>query len=386
MVLQVPHLDDHAYLGFRHPGALDYPELLKAALVRGGGGASPDVWLYTPMAVPFLDALEPALVIYDVMDDLASFAGAPSEMRQRQRELLTVADLVFTGGRSLHASTTAQRAAHVHLFPSGVETSHYARARTNRTRQRPTPVAGYIGVIDERIDLELVHELARSLPDWTIRMVGPIAKIDEAALPRAANIEYPGMVDYAALPEVLAGFDVALMPFARNDATSSISPTKTLEYFAAGLPVVSTRVPDVVADYGEHVHLADTGVQFAACCRRLATASGGDVSDPVRSLLRRQEWDFIAEAMNDLIETTRSRTNVRRFSRRPSVTDPSPAVASPARIRDLKHVRRLPVTSATPGEPHPAAVSRSIDDVTPPPQLCPVCRMPMPCPAARELG
>jgi len=332
VMLLVPERAGQPYLGFNDPGGLGYPARLRAALLRAGGRPNPDVWVYTPMALPFLEALEPGLVIYDVMDDLASFAGAPREMRERQLDLLAAADLVFTGGRSLHSSTTALRTADVHLFPSGVETSHYARARTAKRPENSTLVAGYIGVIDERIDLALVAELARSLPDWTIRMVGPIAKIDRADLPQAANIEYPGMVDYASLPDELARFDVALMPFALNEATSRISPTKTLEYFAAGLPVVSTRVPDVVADYGEHVHLADTGAAFAACCRQLAAASHKALSDPVRSLLRRQEWDFIAEAMEDLVETTRSRAGGGQSYRRPfvaatrSATDDSAAM------------------------------------------------------------
>jgi glycosyltransferase involved in cell wall biosynthesis len=162
-------------------------------------------------------------------------------------------------------------------------------------------VAGYVGVIDERLDLGLVAALAEWLPDWTIRMVGPVAKIDPGLLPRSANVEYPGLTPYAELPTVMAGLDVALMPFALNEATRSISPTKTLEYLAAGLPVVSTRVPDVVADYSDVVHLADDGAQFATACR---TVLGHDLTARdrrVRPLQARQEWDVIAASMARLL-------------------------------------------------------------------------------------
>jgi glycosyltransferase involved in cell wall biosynthesis len=165
-------------------------------------------------------------------------------------------------------------------------------------------VAGFVGVIDERVDLDLVADLAAALPDWTIRMVGPVAKIDETALPRAAGLEYPGMTDYADLPAVMAGFDVALMPFALNEATRSISPTKTLEYLAAGLPVVSTRVPDVVADYAEVVHLADDGASFADACRAVLTSDPADRDDLARPLQQRQEWDTIAAGMAALLDAS----------------------------------------------------------------------------------
>ncbi|WP_146906908.1 glycosyltransferase, partial [Cellulomonas aerilata] len=192
----------------------------------------------------------------------------------------------------------------VHLFRSGVETGHYAASRRLRTPHE-RPVAGYVGVIDERLDLELIGRLAAELADWTIRVVGPVAKIDPADLPQAPNLEYPGLVSYDELPAVMAGFDVALMPFALNEATRSISPTKTLEYLAAGLPVVSTRVPDVVGDYDDVVHLADDGEGFAAACRTVVGDDCDTRDRRVRPLQARQEWDHIAERMAALMETAR---------------------------------------------------------------------------------
>ena len=291
------------YLPFS-AGADAYGPLLRDLLLRQGRPEHPDVWLYTPLALDTASALEPGRLVYDVMDDLASFQGAPEGLRLLQRRALSEASVVFTGGRSLHRGVLAQRRSGVHLFPSGVETRHYERSRALR-RPRARPVAGYVGVIDERLDLELLAVLAAALPDWTVRVVGPVAKIDPAALPQAPNLEYPGLVAYEQLPEVMAGFDVALMPFALNEATRSISPTKTLEYLAAGLPVVSTRVPDVVADYDDVVHLAGDGAQFAAACRHVLQQSGAERDSRLRPLQARQEWDAIAAAMAALLDSHR---------------------------------------------------------------------------------
>ncbi|WP_157970590.1 glycosyltransferase [Nakamurella deserti] len=289
--LEVPSDDPGRHLGFSAPEAQAYPELL-AAYFAGRSTTAPDVWLYSPMAFDLAQRLAPRNLVYDVMDDLASFAEAPSGLVLRQRRALAEADIVFTGGRSLHRGVLTQRRQRVHLHPSGVETAHYARSRALRTRH-DRPVAGYVGVIDERLDLDLIAGAAALLPDWEIRVVGPIAKIDAAALPQSPNLTYPGMVAYPELPAVMAGFDVALMPFALNEATRSISPTKTLEYLAAGLPVVSTRVPDVVADFADCVRLVDGPAELAAACRQALDEPVADVG----GVLARHEWDAIAEAM-----------------------------------------------------------------------------------------
>lgn len=268
-----------------------------------GLGCDRWVWLQTPMALDLLPRLGARRVIYDVMDDLASFAGAPEGLVLRQRRSLQEADVVFTGGRSLHRSVVAHRPHGTHLFPSGVDTAHYEPARQHRARRSDRrPVAGYVGVIDERLDLDLVAGLADALPDWEIRMVGPVTKIDEASLPRRPNLAYPGQKRYEDLPAVMGGFDVALMPFALNEATASISPTKTLEYLAAGLPVVSTRVPDVVADHHAVVDLQDDAAGFASACRHVLGHDLAERDHKLAPLLARQSWDAIAQAMRQHIE------------------------------------------------------------------------------------
>ena len=258
------------------------------------------IWLYSPLPVEVAASLDPDVLVFDVMDDLASFKDAPAQLVARHARALDRADVVFAGGRSLREGVLGRRP-DAHLFPSGVEPEHYEAARGHRG-ERAVPVAGYVGVLDERLDLDLLRGLAAALPDWEIHLVGPVAKIDPVELPTADNIRYLGAQPYERLPEVMGGFDVALMPFALNDATRSISPTKTLEYLAAGLPVVSTRVPDVVAGYAGVVDLQDDAGGFAGACRRVLHHDTADRDAKLRPILAANHWDTIATRMEDLLE------------------------------------------------------------------------------------
>ncbi len=218
---------------------------------------SPLLWFYTPMALAFAGHIDAAVTVYDCMDELSAFQDAPPQLAERERQLFARADVVFTGGHSLYE---AKRHAHpfVHAFPSSVDAEHFASARLCRTsgepsaqRDVPRPRLGFFGVVDERLDRDLLARIADTRPDWHVVVVGPVVKIDAATLPRRPNLHYLGPSSYADLPAYIAGWDVAIMPFAQNGATRFISPTKTLEYLAAGKPVVSTPVRDVVRPYGE---------------------------------------------------------------------------------------------------------------------------------------
>jgi UDP-galactopyranose mutase len=226
------------------------------------------LWFYTPMALPLTTGLQPSAVVYDCMDELSAFAGASPELPARERDLFHAADVVFTGGRSLFET---KRTCHnnVHVFPSSVDLEHFRKARSETVvpadqRELRHPRLGFFGVLDERMDYALIHNVARSRPDWQFVFVGPTAKIDPATLPRRDNIHYLGPKTYAELPSYIAGWDVALLPFARNAATRFISPTKTPEYLAAGKPVVSTPIQDVVHPYGQQrlVHIASDSWAF----------------------------------------------------------------------------------------------------------------------------
>jgi glycosyltransferase involved in cell wall biosynthesis len=257
-------------------------------------------WLYTPMMTELADAFAAKPVVYDAMDELAAFDFAPAGMREREAALLERADLVFAGGPSLY-EPRAPFGAKVHCFPSGVEVARFA------ADVWPHPVAGalgrpvlaYVGVIDERLDYELIDALADAFPHGNVVLAGPVVKVDPARLPQRSNVHYTGRLAYASLPSFLAGVDVALMPFARNRATASISPTKTLEYFAARRPVVTTPIRDVVHLYGEVAYVADGPAAFVDAVRAALNA------DPQRlahgaALAREHDWDAIFARMWEL--------------------------------------------------------------------------------------
>lgn len=288
-------------------------DMLDAVIAERG---APDVcWYYTPMMVPIARHLAPDCVVYDCMDELANFDHAPPELVERERELFSIADLVFTGGYSLYEAKREVHSA-VHPFPSSVDTRHYATARAaiaepaDQAALGPNRL-GFFGVIDERIDLDLLAAVADRRPDWTIVMVGPVVKIDPATLPQRPNIAYLGGKTYDELPAYAAGWDVALMPFAINAATKFISPTKTPEYLAAGLPVVSTPIKDVIRHYGEidAVAIAGTADEFIAACERmLAFDKSTDAPWLVQAdeLLSKLSWNAVVNDMRLLIEEKRA--------------------------------------------------------------------------------
>ena len=267
------------------------------------------LWLYTPAALRFIDVLQPDVVVYDVMDDLTSFRFAPASLRRQRDELLERADVVFAGGPTLHDGVRTARP-DAHLFPSGVDRAHFARALVPRLEAPPEtanvrrPVIGYIGVVDERVDLDLIRATAELRPEWTWLIVGPVTKIEKHRLPSLPNIRYLGQQAYDDLPRFLRVFDVAAMPFALNEATRSISPTKTLEYLAARRPVVSTRVPDVVTMYGPVVRLADDAAGFVQQVEAALAedeAARARTSAAADALLDRYAWDRTVAQMHDIV-------------------------------------------------------------------------------------
>jgi len=266
----------------------------------------PVLWYYTPMALHWTEGIRASAVVYDCMDELSAFRSAPPALVALEQALLERADLVFTGGRSLFEAKR-HRSSAVHCFPSSVDRAHFGQARVPQPDPAdqagiPHPRIGYFGVIDERVDLELVGEVARRRPDWQVVLVGPIAKINPADIPALPNVHHLGRKDYADLPAYLAGWEVALMPFAHNSATRRISPTKTLEYLAAGLPVVSTSVPDVVADYSHVVRIADDPDAFAsACTDALGDAHDSAYHEMCRPLLEWNDWNRIAARIEQIL-------------------------------------------------------------------------------------
>jgi len=307
--------------------------MLRDLLAQEQIGEHYAVWCYTAMACPLARTLHPRLVIYDCMDELAAFQGAPPELLEHEKDLLGWADVVFTGGPSLYRAKK-DRHHNVHCFASSVDGTHFARALDPATQEPaeqqplPHPRLGFYGVLDERLDVPLVAALAQGRPDWQIILVGPVVKIAESALPRQPNLHYFGQRSYADLPRFLAGWDVCLLPFARNAATRFISPTKTLEYMAAQKPIVSTPITDVAEPYGQIVHLGGTPEEFlAACARALAVppAEWARRREAMRQVLARTSWDATVQAMEQVIAQAGATRPVLPPARRPA----APAV--PAR-------------------------------------------------------
>jgi UDP-galactopyranose mutase len=273
---------------------------IATARERAGGGSA-GVWLYTPMMLELADAFNAAPLVFDCMDELAAFNFAPAGIAERDRALVGRADMVFAGGRSLYEGRKSA-GAKVRAYPSGVEIERFAAdvAPHPLPAELSGPVFCYAGVIDERIDFACLVALADTFPHGHVVLVGPVVKIDARTLPRRSNMHFAGMQPYESLPSFLAGCDVALMPFARNRATQNIAPTKTLEYFAARRPVVSTRITDVVDAYGDIVYLADTPEEFTEAARA-ALAASEDRIERGFAAAGDQTWDVIAGRMwNDL--------------------------------------------------------------------------------------
>ena len=265
------------------------------------------LWYYTPMALQFTAHLSPRAVIYDCMDELAAFKGAPAAITMLEADLLGRASLVFTGGQSLYEAKKHQHR-NIHPFPSSVDVTHFAQAR----QPLPDPVdqssighprLGFFGVIDERFDIALLNDVAGARPNWQFVMIGPVVKIDPATLPRRPNIHYLGGKPYSELPQYIAGWDVALMPFARNESTRFISPTKTPEYMAAGKPVVSTSIRDVVRPYGDRglVRIADDADAFVAACEAAMAEDAAVRLSRFDAYLSRMSWDRTWTRMQALI-------------------------------------------------------------------------------------
>jgi glycosyltransferase involved in cell wall biosynthesis len=262
-------------------------------------------WYYTPMALPFSNHLAPELVVYDCMDELSAFKFAPPALTINEKELFKRADVVFTGGMSIYESKKDHHH-NVHAFPSSIDKVHFGQARKIRKQPEdqkdiPHPRFGFFGVVDERFDIELLREVATRKPDWHFVILGPVVKIDPAELPKQDNIHYLGGKKYEELPHYIASWDIATILFAINESTKYISPTKTPEYLAAGKPVISTPIRDVVRPYGDNnlVHIVNNADEFIAAAE-------------VDEFLLYNSWDrtwgkmvrHIEEALNNNLKST----------------------------------------------------------------------------------
>jgi glycosyltransferase involved in cell wall biosynthesis len=317
---------------------------LAPAGALGGRFSRPIQWFYTPMPAPaMIGAFDERAVVYDCMDELSKFRFAPTALVDRERHLLTQADVVFAGGYKLSQSK-ARYHGNVHFFGCGVDVAHFATARSadldvpREIASLARPVVGYYGVIDERIDYDLLRTLASSLSDVELVMVGPVVKVDPAELPQPENIHWLGQRQYAELPAHVKGFDVCLMPFALNDATEYINPTKTLEYMAAGKPIVSTAVSDVVHNFTPVVAVARSPEEFVAAVRSAIEQPNVELIARGFEQARANSWESIVSRMEriirDAVRTRESRSErlVADRVRTESRPDTRPAVRTRAAL------------------------------------------------------
>jgi len=261
-------------------------------------------WYYTPMALQFSDNYSPALIVFDCMDELSAFDFAPPELLEMEKALLKTADIVFTGGHSLHEAKKTQHN-NIHVFPSSIDKSHFLQAR--KVIVEPADQAcikgiklGFFGVIDERLDKDLISEIAEQKPEWQLILIGPVVKVSWESLPHHSNIHYLGQKSYVQLPLYLSGWHVAMIPFAINNSTRFISPTKTPEYLAAGKRVVSTPIRDVVQPYGinGHVSIAARPAEFISAVEQsLSAENHTEWLDSVDLFLKDKSWDNTFEQM-----------------------------------------------------------------------------------------
>ncbi len=263
-------------------------------------------WFYSAAFVDLLPYLKIDTIIYDCMDELSQFKGASPTLKSQEKLLIEEADVIFTGGKSLYEEK-AKTSSSVYCFPSSVDVEHFGRASYSTAKPDDlinitNPIVGYIGVIDERIDYELLQKTAQLSPEFALVMIGPVVKVNENDLPSEANIHYLGMKAYDDLPEYLSAFTIAMMPFALNDATQYISPTKTLEYMAANKPIISTPIKDVVRDYDNVVSIVSSANEFVSAIQNINTSAINNLTE-YKHILDQTSWNHTANSMINIINT-----------------------------------------------------------------------------------
>ena len=283
-------------------------------------------WYYTPMALAFTQSFKPKLTVYDCMDELSAFKFAPHELKTLELQLLDKADIVFTGGNSLYEAKKYQHH-NIFSFPSSIDKNHFVQARMEIEQQPdqlniPYPRLGFFGVIDERFDIDLIQQAATLKPEWQFVLIGPIVKIDPAILPKNSNIHYLGGKSYQELPAYLSGWDISLIPFAINESTKFISPTKTPEYLAAGKPVISTAIRDVVNPYGNLnlVHIVNDAFELIEkASQELALEDKSKWLEQVDDYLEGISWDLTCSKMSKLIKIELEEKEMAKIVKLPNI-------------------------------------------------------------------
>ena len=321
-------------------------QLLRAALSTElkGDFARPVQWFYDPMCAPiFIGTLDERAVVYDCMDQLSQFKFAPPQLIEREKHLLHRADVVFAGGHKMWEDKRRFNS-NCHFYGCGVDVNHFAAARDKNTKlprdieNLPAPRLGYFGVVDERLDYELIAQLADANPHGSVAIVGPHCKIDSNELPQRENLHWLGGREYSQLPAYAKAFDVCLMPFALNEATEYINPTKALEYMATGTPIVSSAVPDVVSNFSSVVKIASSHDEFLHLCRESVCAPDGNAVQRGLKMASENTWEQIVAQLERHVETAIAKRheavqmNIARVTRAASAASQNVAANAVAQV------------------------------------------------------
>lgn len=255
-------------------------------------------WFYSPMAWSFTNHLKPAAVIFDWMEELLP-------MTEFEAQLAEKADLVFTDGQSLFEEKR-KFFSNLHFFPSSIDYAHFAQGRMQLVEPDdqiniPHPRLGFCGVLDGNLDAELIGYIADQYPDWQLVVIGPLVKVEAETLFKRTNIHYLGRKDFHALPLYFAGWDCAILPFKQHSHVNAINPSKIPEYLAAGKPVVSTALPDIVSSFGDAglVYVADSAQNFVTLVEKAMLNKQRDLEwlERVDSYLAQTSWDMTFKKM-----------------------------------------------------------------------------------------
>lgn len=275
-------------------------------------------WFYSAIFCPLSECIDFETIVYDCMEELSLLKGSAKNVINQEKYLISNADIIFTSGKSLY-ELKKQWHTNVHCFPSSVDEPHFAKALNgikvaDDVANLQSPIVGYYGVIDERIDFALLHETALKLPNVSFVMIGPLSKIEKNDLPQEDNIHYLGMKSYNELPHYLKAFDIAMIPFAVNDTTKYISPTKTLEYMSAGKPIISTKITDIVHDYGICLSMVESADEFYEAIKfALDKTDHFSMELEYHKILKKTSWDITAVKMKSIIKTFANGTDKNNY-------------------------------------------------------------------------
>lgn len=291
------------------PGVQTANRILLMRQLRRAMAALPrrpvQVWSFAPDAGYLVGRLREECFLYYCVDEFSEFEGYDKQRTQRlERDEMQAASLVITTSASLQ-ETKSPFNPRTHLVTHGVDYEHFAAATHPDTaipddvRDIPKPIFGFYGLIQHWVDVALVAEVARRRPAWSFVMIGETLK-DVEPYRHLPNLHFLGRRPYASLPGYTKAFDVGLIPFELNELTRNVNPIKLREYLSAGLPVVSSPLPEVV-HYKDLVYLAANADEFETACERALAESTPERRAARQAAMTRETWAAKVEQLSALV-------------------------------------------------------------------------------------